>query len=101
MTEYGQNHNVMTLQRYIVPGLVVMAMMVGGGYSTGREIVEYFISKGPATGLVGMAMTSLIMGLVAIISFELARKVGSFGYRTFTRLLLGRFAFLFEFGYFV
>jgi uncharacterized membrane protein YkvI len=97
----GQNQNVVTLQRYIVPGLVVMAVMVGGGYSTGREIVEYFISKGPATGLVGMAMTGLIMGFVAMISFELARKYRSFDYRTFTRLLLGRFALLFEFGYFV
>jgi uncharacterized membrane protein YkvI len=77
-----------------------MAVMVGGGYSTGREIVEYFISKGPATGIVGMATTGLIAGLVAMISFELARKYQSFDYRTFTRLLLGRFAFLFEFGYF-
>jgi uncharacterized membrane protein YkvI len=90
----------MTLQRYVVPGLVYMAVMVGGGYSTGREIVEFFLSKGPATGLVGMAMTGLIMGFAAVIAFELARKYRTFDYRTFTRLLLGRSALLFELGYF-
>jgi len=77
-----------------------MAVMVGGGYSTGREIVEFFISKGPATGLVGMAMTGLLMACVAVIAFELARKYQTFDYRTFTTLLLGRSAPLFELGYF-
>lgn len=89
----------MTIQRYVVPGLVYMAVMVGGGYSTGREIVEFFLSKGPATGLVGMAMTGLIMGFAAVIGFELARKYGTYDYRTFTRLLLGRSALFFELGY--
>jgi uncharacterized membrane protein YkvI len=92
--------HVTTLQRYVVPGLVIMAVMVGGGYSTGREIVEFFLSKGPATGLVGMAMTGLIMAFVAMIAFELARKYRTFDYRTFTRLFLGRSALLFELGYF-
>jgi uncharacterized membrane protein YkvI len=40
----------MRLYRYIVPGLVIQAVLVGGGYATGRELVEFFISKGPATG---------------------------------------------------
>jgi uncharacterized membrane protein YkvI len=90
----------MTLRRYLVPGLVYMAVMVGGGYSTGREIVEFFLSRGPATALVGMAMTGVIMGVVPVIAFELARKYRTFDYRTFTSLLLGRAAIVFELGYF-
>lgn len=90
----------MTFQRYLVPGLVYMAVMVGGGYSTGREITEFFLSKGPATGLVGMAMTGLLMAFVAVIAFELARRYKAFDYRTFTTLLLGRAALIFELGYF-
>jgi uncharacterized membrane protein YkvI len=27
--------------RLIVPGLVIQAVMVGGGYATGRELVEF------------------------------------------------------------
>src|SRR5579871_6708011 len=77
-----------------------MAVMVGGGYATGREIAEFFLSRGPSTGLVGMAMTGLVMGSVAMIAFELARMYRTFDYRTFTRLFLGRLAPVFELGYF-
>ncbi|MGC4028614.1 MAG: CocE/NonD family hydrolase C-terminal non-catalytic domain-containing protein [Steroidobacteraceae bacterium] len=82
-----------------VPGLVIMAVMVGGGYATGRELVEFFVSKGPATGLVGMALTAVLIGAVAMISFELARQFRTFDYRSFCKVLLGRFWWLFELAY--
>ena len=37
------------LQKMLVPGLVIQAVLVGGGYATGREIVE---ERG-AAGFVG------------------------------------------------
>jgi len=89
----------MFFQRYIVPGLVIMAVMVGGGYATGRELVEFFVSKGPATGLVGMAFTAAIIGAIAMISFELARQFRTFDYRSFCKVFLGRFWWLFELAY--
>ena len=27
--------------KYILPGVIVQSVMVGGGYATGREIIEY------------------------------------------------------------
>lgn len=89
----------MFFQRYIVPGLVIMAVMVGGGYATGRELVEFFVSKGPATGLVGMTFTAGIIGVIAMISFELARQFSTFDYRSFCKVFLGRFWWLFELAY--
>jgi uncharacterized membrane protein YkvI len=31
---------------YIIPGAVFQSVMIGGGYGTGREIVEYFTCYG-------------------------------------------------------
>lgn len=86
-------------ERYIVPGLVIQAVIVGGGYATGRELVEFFVSKGPATGLVGMFTTALLITAGAMLSFEIARLFNTFDYRSFCRTYLGRFVWLFEFGY--
>lgn len=86
-------------ERYVVPGLVIQAVMVGGGYATGRELVEFFISHGPATALMGMAVTALMFSLGCMVAFELARRFHAYDYMTLSRLYLGRFAFLFEIGY--
>ena len=77
----------MRLYRYVVPGLVIQAVMVGGGYATGRELVEFFLSKGPATGVAGLALTALWMSAAAVVSFALARQFGAFDYRSFCRTL--------------
>jgi uncharacterized membrane protein YkvI len=90
----------MRLYRYVVPGLVIQAVMVGGGYATGRELVEFFVSKGPATGVAGLALTALWMSAAAVVSFALARQFGAFDYRSFCRTFLGRFWVLFEVGYY-
>ncbi|HET9389920.1 MAG TPA: hypothetical protein VFO44_09760 [Steroidobacteraceae bacterium] len=90
----------MRLYRYIVPGLVVQAVMVGGGYATGRELVEFFLSKGPATALAGLALTALLISTGAVVSFELARQYLAFDYKSFCRVFLGRFWVLFEIGYY-
>src|SRR5476651_1943288 len=90
----------MRILKYIVPGLVIQAVLVGGGYATGRELVEFFISKGPATALLAMALTALLFSAGAMISFELARLYRAFDYRSFCRVYLGRFWVLFEIGYY-
>jgi uncharacterized protein len=90
----------MRLYRLIVPGLVIMAVMVGGGYATGRELVEFFISKGPLTALAGLALTALWISTAAMVSFELARRYQAFDYRSFCRIFIGPFAALFEAGYY-
>jgi uncharacterized membrane protein YkvI len=86
-------------QRYLIPGLVIQAVIVGGGYATGRELVEFFLSRGPATALLGMGLTALLFSMGAMVSFDLARRHNAFDYRSFCRVYLGRFAFLFEIGY--
>lgn len=82
-----------------MPGLVIQAVLVGGGYATGRELVEFFLQAGPATGFVGFALTAALFSVGSMIAFELARRFRAFDYRSFCRIYLGRFWWLFEIGY--
>ncbi len=87
------------IQHYLIPGLVIQAVLVGGGYATGRELVEFFLRLGPASALMGMALTALLFSAGAMISFELARLFHAYDYHSFTRLFLGPCRVLFEVGY--
>ena len=37
--------------RYVLPGIIMQSVLIGGGYATGREIVEYGAKFG-AMGLI-------------------------------------------------
>lgn len=88
-----------TLGRLLVPGLVLQAVMVGGGYATGRELVSFFLVNGPLSAITGMAVTAVLFSVTAIIAFELARLHSAFDYRSFCKTFMGRWWFLFEIGY--
>jgi uncharacterized membrane protein YkvI len=88
-------------RRYLLPGFVFEAAVIGGGYATGRELVEFFLPAGPLGGLLGMCVSMLVWSLVLAISFELARRAQAYDYRSFFKLLLGRGWFLFEVAYFL
>jgi len=56
-----------------VPGAVFQSVMVGGGYGTGREIVEYFTSYGFLGGLLGLSIAIACMATILALTFEFAR----------------------------
>jgi len=64
--------------------------MVGGGYGTGREIVEYFTSYGFYGGLLGLGVAFIALSLVLALTFEFARFFQVYDYRNFFKRLLGR-----------
>ena len=79
------------LQRLLIPGAVLQSVMIGGGYGTGREVVEYFTRFGAGPGLLGLAVAGVGIAVVFALSLELARRAGAYDYRTFFKALLGRF----------
>lgn len=83
-------------QKYLLPGLVFQGVVIGGGYATGRELVEFFLPHGPIGGLLSMGVAALIWSLVMAASFELCRMTHSYDYKSFFQQLLGRFWFLYE-----
>jgi len=90
-----------TFQRIWLPGFVLQSVVIGGGYATGRELVEFFLSSGPVGGLLGMLVATILFSVVSALCFELARLTQSYNYRSFFQQLLGRGWFLFELAYFV
>jgi uncharacterized membrane protein YkvI len=87
-------------QRFILPGFAFKAVVIGGGYSTGRELAEFFIPSAPWGGLAGMILAMLIWSAVCMTTFLFARATRSLDYRQFFQHLLGPFAILFELSYF-
>lgn len=75
--------------------------MIAGGYGTGRELVEFFLSYGPVGGLWAMALNTAIWCAVCVVTFEIARATRTYEYRGFSRHLLGPSWFLYDICYLV
>ncbi|WP_372784623.1 hypothetical protein [Phenylobacterium sp.] len=86
-------------QRWLLPGLAFKAVVIGGGYATGRELASYFLPSGPRGGLYGMLLATVIWSTVCAITFLFALRTASRDYRTFFKNLLGRFWPLYEVAY--
>ena len=60
-------------QRWFLPGFLFQSVIIGGGYATGRELVEFFLSAGPLGGLVSILTVTATFSICMAIGFELAR----------------------------
>jgi uncharacterized membrane protein YkvI len=88
-------------QRFLLPGFALKAVIIGGGYATGRELAEYFVPAGPWGGLAAMLLATLVWSVVAAVTFALARKLGAYDYRAFFQGLLGPGWIAFEIAYLI
>lgn len=84
---------------YIAPSLVIQAVMIGGGFATGRELVEFFLAMGAPAAFLAMGLTTLLFSACATVAFVLASQHRTYDYNAFCRLFLGPLRFLFEVGY--
>ncbi len=86
----------------MLPGFVFQSVVIGGGYGTGRELVEYFLNYGPLGGLLGMLLvTTVTWSILLAITFEFSRVFRAYDYRTFFRKLVGPLWIIFEIFYFI
>ncbi len=87
-------------RKLFLPGFIFQSVVIAGGYGTGRELVEFFLTYGPLGGLLAMLLVAtVIWSAVCATSFEFARVFQSYDYRDFFRHLLGRGWPLFEICY--
>ena len=86
-------------QRFWLPGLAFKAVVIGGGYATGRELAEFFLPSGPWGGLAAILVATFIFSLVCAVTFLFARRVKAWDYITFFKALLGPGWILFEGAY--
>jgi uncharacterized membrane protein YkvI len=83
-------------QRWFLPGFAFKAVVIGGGYATGRELAEFFLPSGPLGGVLGMVLAMVAWSVIATITFLFARAAAAYDYGAFFRALLGPGAFLFD-----
>ena len=81
---------------YLVPAAVFISVVMGGGYGTGREVVEFFTRYGLLGGLFGIAVSACVFALVLACTYEFARVFQAYDYRTFFGRLIGPFWICFE-----
>lgn len=87
------------VERRLLPGLAFKAVVIGGGYATGRELATFFLPSGPRGGLYAMGLAMLIWCAVCIVTFLFALRTHSADYRTFFQNLLGPLWPIFEVAY--
>lgn len=86
-------------QRFLLPGFAFKAVVIGGGYATGRELAEFFLPSGPWGGIAAMLLAMVIWSLVSVTTFLFARASGARDYLSFFHALLGRGWIVFEIAY--
>jgi uncharacterized membrane protein YkvI len=84
--------------RLVLPGVIAQSVLIGGGYATGREIVQ-FGAKFGALGWIAGLWIAIGFGLMAFLMFEVARRFQAFDYRTLLKHLIGPFYWLFDIVY--
>jgi len=89
------------LQRWILPGLAFKAVVIGGGYATGRELAEFFLPSGPMGGLLAILVATVVWSVVCALTFRFSFAYGLLDYRAFFGKLLGRGWMVFEVIYFL
>ena len=88
-------------KKFILPGLIFQSLVIGGGYGTGRELVEFFLLLGPKSGLYGMIVSLIIWCIVLSFTFDLSRKFHAYDYRSFLKNVLGQSWILYEITYLI
>ncbi len=86
-------------QRRLLPGLAFKAVVIGGGYATGRELAEFFLPSGPWGGIKAMALALVIWSAICVVTFLFSRASNTRDYQSFVRALLGPAWIAFEAAY--
>src|SRR5215467_6328767 len=74
-------------QRFLLPGFAFKAVVIGGGYATGRELAEFFLPSGPWGGIAGMVLATLLWSAICVATFLFARASGASDYQAFSLCL--------------
>ena len=85
--------------RWLLPGLGVKAVVIGGGYATGRELAEFFLANGPWGGLFAIFFATLLFSIFCALTFVAARRFRTWDYKSFFKQLLGPAWHVFELAY--
>lgn len=81
--------------RWLLPAIIFQSVYMGGGFTTGREVME-FGGRFGVNGIYSVLFVSLGFFISAFLSYELARIYRAFDYRTWVKHLLWKFWPIFD-----
>ena len=81
--------------KYLLPGVLFQSTLIGGGYASGREIVEFGARFG-ANGFWSILVIFLGFTVLSALTFEFARVTKSYDYHSFIRGLIGPLWWVFD-----
>ncbi len=76
------------LKRILLPGIILQSVLIGGGYATGREIVEYGGKFGASGWISGLAIF-FGFSLISTLSIEACRQWKVYDYKSLVKKLIG------------
>ncbi len=74
--------------RYLLPGVILQSVLIGGGYATGREIWSYGAKFG-AMGWISGITIGIGFALFAFLTFELCRIYKVYDYKNYIKQVIG------------
>ena len=86
--------------KYLLPGIVAQSVLIGGGYATGREVVQYAARFGQM-GWIGVIGVFLGFTAMNIAVFELARTYQTYDYRSLIKQVIWKFSPAFDISYII
>ena len=74
--------------KYVLPGVILQSVLIGGGYATGREIYQYGAMFG-SMGWISGVTTAIGFALFAFLTFEICRIYKVYDYKNFIKQVIG------------
>lgn len=84
--------------KYLLPGILLQSVLIGGGYATGRETVSYGAKFGSLGWIAGIGI-AIGFAVVAVLTFEISRLYKTYDYKSMIKVLIGPFWPLFDIAY--
>ena len=80
----------------LMPAAVFQAVLVGPGYGSGREVMEFISQYGAVGGALALPVVVATMFVILAFTFEIGRLFRIYDYRRFFKKLLGRAWVIYE-----
>jgi uncharacterized membrane protein YkvI len=87
-TALTNSKNPSLVKRILLPGIILQSVLIGGGYATGREIVEYGGKFGASGWISGLAIF-FGFSLITTLSIEACRQWQVYDYKSLLKKLIG------------
>lgn len=81
--------------RYVLPGVLLQSVLIGGGYATGREVISYGAKFGAKGWIAGIAIL-VGFSIMSMATFEFVRVFKTYNYKSFMQKLIGKAAILYD-----